>query len=268
MAADAAETDDEPRRRLVVAGLVVGVAAIAATAFVVLRGGPGTIEAEDRAEGERLQATLVVRLQDEAVSDAAAVVEVTNPSDRPAYYAGSECSGPTEPWIGPEGARGPAGVTVRGTIRERLIAAGAASRVVPLYPTTDPSCDATDRVIAVDPHETVTFEYRSSTDPVDRSSSLRAVAAITEVTRRGRELGRLRLVAPLETVGDDRRATVDQAVDAFLADAAVQAFLADADDDVLTHVAAEEDGWRISISAGADDIAADVGTDLLVRLSR
>jgi len=266
--AAAAETDDDPRRRFVVAGVVVGLAAIAATAFVVFRGGPGTIEAEARGEGERLQASLVVRLRDEAVSDAAAVLEVTNPSDRPAYYAGSECSGPTEPWIGPEGARGQSGVVTRGTIRERLIAAGAAARVVPLYPTTDPSCDATDGVITVGPHETVTFEYRSSIDPVDRSSELRAVAAITEVSRRGRELGRFRLVVPLQAAGDDERATVDQAVDAFLADPTVQDFLAEADDDVLTHVAAEEDGWRISVSAGAGDIAADVGSDLLVHLTR
>ena len=269
MAAAAEDEQDAPRRRVPVALLIVGLVVIAGSAlFVAFRPGPEIIEADDAAEGERLQATLVVRLGDEAVTDAAATIEVTNGTDRPAYYEGSECSGPSQPWIGPEGAAAGSGGAVRDLpLRERLIAAGSASRVITLYPSTDPDCDASDGVVAVDPHETVSFEYRSSIDPVDRSSALRAVAAITEVTRRGRELGRLRLVVPLEPVDGGRHMSVDQAVDVFLSDPEVVEFLADRDDGLLAHVAPEEDGWRISVSTDGGHLAADVGPDLQVRIS-
>jgi hypothetical protein len=270
MAAEAEELEENPRRKLPVAVAITGLVVVAGSGlFVAFRPGPGTIQEEASVQGERLSATLVVRLQDEAVTDADATVVVTNDSDRPAYYSGSECSGPGQPWIGPEGARAAqAGeVATNGLLRDRLIAAGSASRIVSLYPSSDPACDADEGVVAVAPHESVTFEYHSNNDPVDRSSELRGVAALTEVTRRGRELGRLRLIVPLAAADGADRATVDQAVDAFLADAQVIEFLADAEDGVLAHVAPEDDGWRISVSASSGHLAADVGADLFVRVS-
>src|SRR5688572_408108 len=118
--AAAEHEQDAPRRRFPVAVVIVGLAVIAGSAlFVAFKPGPGVVEGEDAAEGERLQATLVVRLQDEAVTDAVATIEVTNPSDRPAFYAGSECAGPSEPWIGPEGATGSDGAGRDLPLRER-----------------------------------------------------------------------------------------------------------------------------------------------------
>jgi hypothetical protein len=163
----------------------------------------------------------------------------------------------------------PAGaVATDGLLRDRLIAAGSASRIVSLYPSTGSGCDDDEAVIAVGPHETVTFDYRTNIDRVDRSSALRAVASVTEVTRRGRELGRLRLVVPLEAAAGADGPTIDQAVDAFLAEPDVIEFLAGADDQgVLAHVAPEDAGWRISVSASSGHLAAEVSRDLLVHVS-
>ncbi len=248
---------------------IVALVVVAAAGLVVsFGGGPGTVKGEDTARGERLEATFVVQLEDRPVSDAAATLELTNTSERPAWYENIECSGPSEPWIGPAGARGQGGVATEGPLRDRLIAAGVASRVVALYPTGDQGCDPGGGAVEVGPGETVTFEYRSGTDPVDRSSELRAVASVSEVDRRGRSLGRLRLVVALEADSDAPGTTVDQVVDAFLADPSVTAFVVETGEDgLLAHVAPDESGWRISVSTSDGHLAAEVHPDLTVVLT-
>ena len=51
------------------------------------------------------------------MTDAAATLELTNISDETAWLRRHECSGPTEPWIAPEGARAPARARTRGPAR-------------------------------------------------------------------------------------------------------------------------------------------------------
>jgi len=123
---------DSPRRpvpwRAVAVIALVGIAATGGLA-VVFRAGDSATEARDSATGRRLEARLVVELDDRALAEATATLRLTNPSDQPAWYEGSECQGPGNPAIGPEGMR-PEPVTAleEGSIRERLIAAGEATR--------------------------------------------------------------------------------------------------------------------------------------------
>lgn len=253
MAADAA------RSRLLVVGLVLAIAAVAATGLMVaFRDEASAIEGRDSARGERLKATFVVEVEDEAVADATATLRLTNTSDETAWFAPAECSVPTEPWIAPEGARAPGAVETHAPLRERLITAGATARSVTLYPDADAECAPPDGPVEVAAHETVTVAYVAE-GQVDRSSALRAVAAINEVTRNGRSIDRLRLVVPIEADPDADGATIDQAVDAFLADPQVADFVAASGDaGMLTTVTLEEDGWRIGLSSSIGDLSAEV----------
>jgi hypothetical protein len=252
MAADAA------RSRLLVVGLVLAIGGVAATGLMVaFRNDTAAIEGRDSARGERLKATLVLEVEDEAVADATATLTLTNTTDETAWFAPAECSVPSEPWIAPEGARAPGAVETHAPLRERLITAGATARSVTLYPDDD-ECEPPDGPVELAAHETLTVAYVAE-DHLDRSSPLRAVAAITEVTRSGRSISRLRLVIPIENDPDAHGATIDQAVDAFLADPQVADFVAaSGNSGMLTTVTLEEDGWRIGLSSSIGDLSAEV----------
>jgi hypothetical protein len=252
MAADAA------RSRLLVVGLLLAVMAVAATGLAVaFRHPAGSIEGRDSARAERLRATFVLHVDDEAVADATATLRLTNASDRAAYYVATPCSGPTEPWIAPEGARPNGGLDADQPLRERLLASAATARAVTMYPDGELDCDA-DGPVEMAPQATMTIDFTAA-GTIDRSTPLEAVATIREVTRTGRALGRLRLVVPVEATGDDPGATVDQAVDAFLADPEVDAFVdATGDESMLTQVSREDGGWRIGLSSSNGDLSAVV----------
>ena len=250
MAADAA------RSRLLVVGLLLAVVGVAATGLAVaFRHPAGTIEARDSDRGERLRATFVLRVDDKAVAGATATLRLTNATDRAAYYVATPCSGPTEPWIAPEGARPQGGLDPDLPLRERLLASAATARAVTMYPDGEIDCDA-DGPVEVAPQATVTIDFASS-DTVDRSSPLQAVASIREVTRTGRALARLRLVVPIEAAEGAEGDSVEQAVDSFLAAPDVADFVrAAGDESMLTQVSREDGGWRIGLSASNGDLSA------------
>jgi hypothetical protein len=126
-----------------------------------------------------------------------------------------------------------------------------------MYPDGEIDCDA-DGPVRLAPQADLTVDFTAA-DGVDRSTPLEAVATIREVTRTGRALGRLRLVIPIEGRGDEPGATVDQAVDTFLADPEVADFVrAAGDESMLTQVSPEEGGWRIGLSSSRGDLSAVV----------
>lgn len=249
---------EDARSRLLVVGLLLAVVGIAATGLAVaFRDEPASIEARDAARGQRLRATFVLTVEDEPIADAVAMLTLTNRGERPAFYAPVACSGPSEPVVAPEGARAAGAIDTRLSLRERLLAAGASARAVTMYPDADLGCEA-DGPVAVEPGETVSVEYVAAED-LDRAAALQAVAVVREVTRTGRALGRLRLVVPIESTGGDDVASIDQAVDAFLADPQVADFVAAAGDEgMLTQVTREEGGWRFGLSASGGDLSAEV----------
>ena len=253
MAAEAA------RSRLLVVGLVLAIAAVAATGLMVAFGhDTPPIEGRDSARGQRLKATFVVEVDDEAVADATATLRLTNTSEETAWFAPVECSVPAEPWIAPEGARAPDAVETHAPLRERLITAGATARSVTLYPDGDAGCAPPSGPVELAAGETLTIAYVGE-DRLDRSSPLRAVATINEVTRSGRSIERLRLVIPIEADPNADGATIDQAVDSFLADPQVADFVAASGNaGMLTTVTLEEEGWRISLSSSIGDLSAEV----------
>ncbi|HET9770865.1 MAG TPA: hypothetical protein VFS16_08250, partial [Acidimicrobiia bacterium] len=200
------------------------------------------------------------RVDDEAVADATATLRLTNTSDRPAYYAARPCSGPTEPWIAPQGARPDGGLDPDQPLRERLLASAATARAVTMYPDGELDCDA-DGPVEVAPRENLTIDFTAA-GTVDRATALQAVATIREVTRTGRALARVRLVVPVAAEGDDPGASVDRAVDAFLADPQVADFVdAAGGESMLTQVAREDGGWRIGLSASDGDLSAVIADD-------
>jgi hypothetical protein len=249
---------DDARSRLLVVGLLLAVVAVAATGLAVaFRHPAGTIDGRDTARGERLRATFVLHVEDEEVAGATATLRLTNASDRAAYYVATPCSGPTEPWIAPEGARPEGGLDPDQPLRERLLASAAAARAVTLYPDGEVDCDA-DGPVEVAPHADLSIDFTAA-GTIDRSTPLQAVATIREVTRTGRGLGRLRLVIPIAAEGDEPGATVDQAVDTFLNDPEVDAFVdATGAESMLTQVTREDGGWRIGLSSSVGDISAVV----------
>lgn len=260
---------DSPRRpvpwRAVAVVALVGIAATGGLA-VAFGGGGSTTEAGDSATGRRLEARLVVELDDRPLAEATATLRLTNTSDQPAWYEGSECQGPGDPAIGPEGMR-PQPVTVleEGSIRERLIAAGEATRRVSFGRADGSFCETSDGLVEVGPQETVSWDYRTVDLPVDRSSEVVAVFVIQEATRTGRPVDRLRLVVPFPALGDADGPTVNQAVDAFLADPTVADMVAaSGDDGVLTVVSREGAGWRMSLGSSGGDLSGEVQPDLLV----
>jgi len=250
MAAEAA------RSRLLVVALLLAVVGVAATGLAVaFHHDPTALEVRDTARGERLRATFTVRVEDEAVAEATATLRLTNGADRPAYYVATPCSGPTEPWIAPEGARPQGGLDPDQPLRERLLASAATARAVTLYPDGEIDCDA-DGPVEVAPGATLVVDFTGA-GTVDRTTPLEVVASIREVTRTGRALARLRLAVPVEAVDGEEAPTVDQAVDAFLADPEVADFVrAAGEDSMLTQVTREEGGWRIGLSASSGDLSA------------
>ena len=99
---------DSPRRpvpwRAVAVVALVGIAATGGLA-VVFGGGGSTTEGQDSATGRRLEARLVVELDDRPLAEATATLRLTNTSDQPAWYRGSECRGAGRPRHRPEGMR-------------------------------------------------------------------------------------------------------------------------------------------------------------------
>jgi hypothetical protein len=256
------------RRRLAL--LVVAVAAvvgIGATGLVgAFRDEASTARGRDSAIGRRLRAAFVVRVEDQPLAEATATLRLTNSSDRPAWYQGNECAGPGHPAIGPEG-RHPesASILEEGPIRDRLIAAGESTRTVSLGRSDGEFCELGEGVVRVEPHETVSWEYRSVDAPVDRSSALVAVAVVPEVDRGGRSVGRLRLAVPFPELPDARGLAVDPAVDAFLADPTVADLVSTTGENgVLTAVSREGDVWRMSLGTGAGDLSGEVHPDFTV----
>jgi len=260
---------DTPRRpfpwRVAAVVALVGIAATGGLA-VAFGGGGSTTEARDSATGRRLEARLVVELDDRPLAEATATLRLTNTSDQPAWYEGSECQGPGDPAIGPEGMRPPAVTALEeGSIRERLIAAGEATRRVSFGRADGSFCETGDDLVEVGPQETVSWDYRTVDLPVDRSSAVAAVFVIQEATRTGRPVDRLRLVVPFPALGDADGPTVNQVVDAFLADPNVADMVAaSGDDGVLTVVSREGAGWRMTLGSSAGDLSGEVQPDLLV----
>jgi len=249
------------------AAAVVALVAIGATGLVVaFRDDVSIAEGRDSATGERLRATLVVALEDRPLAEATATLRLTNTSDRPSWYRGNECEGPGEPSIGPEGLRPLQGTVLEdGSIRDRLIAAGEATLRVGLGRSDGELCEPGEGLVRVEAHETVSWAYRSSDIPVDRSSALVAVAVVNETNRRGRSAGRLRLMVPFPELPEARALTVDQAVDAFLADPTVADVVATAGEDgVLTVVTREGDVWRMNLGTSTGDLSGEVHTDLRI----
>ncbi|HEY8059282.1 MAG TPA: hypothetical protein VID94_11045 [Acidimicrobiales bacterium] len=260
---------DTPRRpvswRVAAVVALLGIAATGGLA-VVFRNSGSTTEGQDSATGRRLEARLVVELDDRALAEATATLRLTNTSDQPAWYRGNECEGPGDPAIGPEGMRPPpVNALEEGSIRDRLIAAGEATRRVSFGRADGTFCEASEGLVEVGPNETFSWEYRTFDVPVDRSSTVAAVVVIGEVTRTGRSVDRLRLVVPFSALTDAGGPTVDQAVDAFLADPTVAGMVASSGDDgVLTVVSREGRGWRMSLGSSAGDLSGEVQPDLLV----
>jgi hypothetical protein len=260
---------DAPRRpvpwRIAAVVALVGIAATGGL-VVAFRDSGSTTEGRDSATGRRFEARLVVELDDRALAGATATLRLTNSSAQPAWYQGNECQGPGDPAIGPEGMR-PQPVTAleEGSIRERLIAAGEATRRVSLGRADGTFCEPGDGMVEVGPHETVSWEYRTVDVPVDRSSPVAAVVVIREATRTGRSVDRLRLLVPFSALPDAGGLTVDQAVDAFLADPTVADMVASSGDDgMLTVVSREGQVWRMSLGSSAGDLSGEVQPDLLV----
>ncbi|MET0739405.1 MAG: hypothetical protein ABW035_14095 [Acidimicrobiales bacterium] len=260
---------DDPRRPFPwrVAAVVALAGIVATGGFVVtFRDGASTTEGHDSATGRRLEARLVVELDDRALAEATATLRLTNTSDQPAWYRGNECQGPGNPAIGPEGMR-PQPVTAleEGSIRERLIAAGEATRRVSFGRADGTFCEPGDSLVEVGPNETVSWDYRTYDLPVDRSTAVAAVVVIGEATRTGRPVDRLRLVVPFSALSDAGGPTVDQAVDAFLADPTVADMVASSGDDgMLTVVSREGQVWRMTLGSSAGDLSGEVQPDLLV----
>jgi hypothetical protein len=66
-------------------------------------------------------------------------------------------------------------------------------------------------------------------------------------------------VVPIDADPDADGATVDQAVDAFLADGQVMDFVAaSGDQGMLTHVTRVDAGWRIGLSSSVGDLSAEI----------
>jgi hypothetical protein len=259
------------RRRALIVAAVVALVGIGATGLVVAfrDDGASTVEGRDEGEGERLSATLVVRVEDEALADVTATLTLRNESDRPAFYAGNECAGPGDPRIGPVGA-GPGGdvgrsIDATGPVRERLIAAGRAAQVIGLGRASGEFCEMGLSQVRIDPGDTQTWEYRSGEAPVDRSAAVRAVTVVDETTRTGRSLGRIRLVIPFPDLPEARGLSIDQAVDAFLGHPDVVALLrATGEDGVLTVVSREGDVWTMNLGSSRGDLSGEVHPDLTV----
>jgi hypothetical protein len=246
------------RRRLLVAALVLAVVGVAATGLLVaFRGEPATVDGRDTARGERLRATFAVHVDDDRVAGATATLKLRNPSRQPAYYAAIPCSGPTEPWAAPPGARPQGGLDARLPLRDRLLAAAGTAQSVTLYPDGEIDCDA-EGPVELAPGASLTVDFTAA-DVLDRSTPLRVVAKVHEVTPEGREIALLRLIVPLDAAGGEAGATIDQAVDSFLHDPEVSAFVAAAgDESMLTQVNREDRGWRIGLSSSAGDLSAVV----------
>ena len=90
-----------PWRAVAVVALV-GIAATGGLA-VAFGGGGSTTEASDSATGRRLEARLVVELDDRPLAEATATRRLTNTSDQPAWYEGASARGRATPPSAPRG---------------------------------------------------------------------------------------------------------------------------------------------------------------------
>jgi hypothetical protein len=257
-----------PRHRLRITVALFALMAVGATGLVVaFRDEGSTAAGRDVAAGEQLRVTLVVRMTDEPLATASATLRLTNTSDRPAWYRGDECDGPGRPAVGPA-ATGPGPGTAAGTdtLWERLVEAGERSLRVELAPSDPGRCDPDPFAARIEPGETVTREYRSGVDPVDRSSPVEATVVVRESNRRGRTTARLRPRVPFPELPGGGALTIERAVDAFLADPTVDGLVAEAGADaLLVGVSRRGPVWRMSLGSGAGDLSAEVHPDLTVR---
>jgi len=256
------------RRRVRNGAAVLALLAVAATGLVVaFREEQTSAAGRDVATGERLRVILVVNVEDQAIAEATATLRLTNPSDRTAWYRGSECDGPGLPTIGPEGApTRPSGAIGNATLADRLIAAGEASLRVDLVVPDPGLCDPDPVAVRLEPGESVTWEYETGSTAVDRSSTLVAAVVVREANRRGRTTGRLRAEVPFPERQGGSGLSIDRAVDAFLAEpAVVELVAAVGEDGILVGVTREGEIWRMSLGSDAGDLSAEVHADLAVR---
>ena len=255
------------RRRVRNAAAVLALVGVAATGLVVaFRDETTSAAGRDVANGERLRVTLVVEVEDRARAEATATLRLTNTSEQPAWYRGSECDGPALPAIGPEGDPPRQAATVgNAELRDRLIAAGEASLRVDLVLPDPGLCDPDVVAVRLEPGETVTWAYASGADGVDRSAPLVASVVVREANRQGRTTGRLRAEVPFPEMPGGSGLTIDRAVDAFLADATVvELVTATGEDGILVGVTREGEIWRLSLGSDAGDLSAEVHPDLTV----
>ena len=247
---------------------MIALVGVAATGLVVAFRDEASIAAgRDVAEGDRLRVAFVVEVEDRTLAGATATLRLTNTSDQPAWYRGSECDGPGLPAIGPAGPP-PRQSTALGNaaLRDRLIAAGEQSLRVDLVVPDPGLCDPDLVAVRLDPGATVSWEYRSEADAVDRSSAVAAAVVVREANRRGRTTARLRAEVPFPEVPGGGGLTVDRAVDAFLADpTVVELVAAVGEDGILVGVTREGEIWRMSLGSDAGDLSAEVHPDLGVR---
>ena len=251
----------EASRRALLALGAVALVAVAATGLVVAsRGGAEPVQGRDRGVGERLEARLLVRVDDDPVAEATATLTITNPTRRAAWYRGNPCSGPGVPVLRPAGAGAAAQAGSAGgqDLRADLIASGEEGRTIPLRSDTEEVCTPEVGPVEVAPGASVRLVYDTAGLTVDRSAPVQVTARVVEVTRTNRAIGRVRLAVPFEAHADAVGTTVDQAVDAFLADPEVAGFIAAGDGDFLTQVHREDDGWRFGLSGDAGQLSAEV----------
>ena len=256
------------RRRVRNAAAVLALLGVAATGLVVaFRDESSSAAGRDVANGDRLRVTFRVEVEDQPLAEATATVRLANSSDQPAWYRGDECDGPGLPTIGPEGDSPRQAATVgNAALRDRLIAAGEASFRVELVVAHPGLCDPDGTAVRLDPGESVTWEYRSGADAVDRSVPLVASVVVREANRRGRITGRLRAEVPFPELPGGGGLTIDRAVDAFLADpTVVELVTATGEDGILVGVTREGEFWRMSLGSDAGDLSAEVRPDLTVR---
>lgn len=256
------------RRRVRNVAAVLALVGVAATGLVVAFRDEVTVAAgRDVANGDRLRVTLVVTVEDQPLAEATATIRLTNSSDRTAWYRAGECDGPGLPTIGPEGVPPRQAAAIGAApLRDRLIAAGEASQRVELNVPDPGLCDPAVMTVSLEPGQTVSWEYESGPDAVDRSSAVVAAVVVREANRRGRTTARLRAEVPFPEVPGGGGLTIDRAVDAFLADpTVVELVAAVGEDGILVGVTREGEVWRMSLGSDAGDLSAEVHPDLGVR---
>jgi hypothetical protein len=243
---------------------VLAVVGLAVTGLVV-RYRSDVDEGRDDAHGDRLEATLVARVQHRSVAEATATLTITNTSTEPTWFLGGECAGPPEPQIVPAGDPPPNRPLVTSR-RELLMAEVEDGRTVRLVRERerDDHCVAPLELVPVrlDAGTSSVVDYRSFDNLVDRARSVRTVALITETSSSGEPVADLRLDVPFDTISGAQQVPTEDVVDAFLEDPRVGE-VGDRWVEIGPWVARRPGGWRFTVLLGYEQLRAFVRSDTL-----